>query len=133
MSELLVNRKQPNKKCIRSRLFCDVKPSFSFLDSISMCELDIFVGNYAIIDWEVYSLWLSGRSVAEAVPVFVRDNRTTITDFHVSQDMIVSDFEDNWRLFTTLENALNTHETTTPLQLLDLGMLLCPAASVLLF
>ena len=31
-----------------------------------MCELDVFVGNYAIIDWEVYSLWLSGRSIAEA-------------------------------------------------------------------
>ena len=40
-----------------------------------MCELDVFVGNYAIIDWEVYSLWLSGRSIAEAGPVqdfFVR-------------------------------------------------------------
>ena len=34
-----------------------------------MCELDVFVGNYAIIDWEVYSLWLSGRSIAEAGPV----------------------------------------------------------------
>ena len=33
-----------------------------------MCELDVFVGNYAIIDWEVYSLWLSGRSIAEAGP-----------------------------------------------------------------
>ena len=58
-----------------------------------MCELDVFVGNYAIIDWEVYSLWLSGRSIAEAVTVFVRDNRVLITDHHVSQDIIVSDFE----------------------------------------
>ena len=71
-----------------------------------MCELDVFVGNFAIIDWELYNLWLSGRSVAEAVPVWNRDNRTTITDFHVSQDIIVSDFNDNWRLFTNLENTL---------------------------
>ena len=71
-----------------------------------MCELDVFVGNFAIIDWELYHLWLSGRSVAEAVPVFVRDNRQVINDFHASQDIIVSDFNDNWRLFSTLENAL---------------------------
>lgn len=51
-----------------------------------MCELDVFVGNYAIIDWEVYSLWLSGRSIAEAVTVFVKDNRALITDFHVSEE-----------------------------------------------
>jgi len=84
-----------------------------------MCELDVFVGNFAIIDWELYHLWLSGRSVAEAVPVFVRDNRQVINDFHASQDIIVSDFNDNWRLFSTLENALlsssSGHET--PLQL----------------
>merc|ERR1739848_846787 len=65
--------------------------------------------------------WLSGRSVAEAVPVFVRDNRQVINDFHASQDIIVSDFNDNWRLFSTLENTLlsssSGHET--PLQLLD--------------
>jgi len=84
-----------------------------------MCELDVFVGNYAIIDWEVYSLWLSGRSIAEAVTVFVRDNRVLITDHHVSQDIIVSDFEDNWRLFSTLETALYSQESTLPLQLLD--------------
>ena len=39
------------------------------VESGTMCELDVFVGNYAIIDWEVYSLWLSGRSIAEAGPV----------------------------------------------------------------
>ena len=64
------------------------------VESGTMCELDVFVGNYAIIDWEVYSLWLSGRSIAEAVTVFVKDNRALISDFHVSQDIIVSDFED---------------------------------------
>ncbi len=84
-----------------------------------MCELDVFVGNYALMDWEVYSLWLSGRSIAEAVTVFVRDNRANISDYHVSQDIIVSDFEDNWRLFTTLETALMSYESTLPLQLLD--------------
>ena len=87
-----------------------------------MCELDVFVGNYAIIDWEVYSLWLSGRSIAEAVTVFVRDNRALISDYHVSQDIIVSDFEDNWRLFSTLETALYSQESTLPLQLLDSAM-----------
>ena len=84
-----------------------------------MCELDVFVGNFAIIDWDMYSLWLSGRSIAEAVPVFVRDNRALISDYHVSQDIIISDFEDNWRLFTTLETSLLSHESTVPLQLLD--------------
>jgi len=86
-----------------------------------MCELDVFVGNFAIIDWELYNLWLSGRSVAEAVPVWNRDNRTTITDFHVSQDIIVSDFNDNWRLFTNLENTLLSSPSghDSPLQLLD--------------
>ena len=38
------------------------------VESGTMCELDVFVGNYAVIDWEVYSLWLSGRSIAEAGP-----------------------------------------------------------------
>merc|ERR1711936_1406612 len=96
-----------------------IKSSKKQNNKIKMCELDVFVGNYAIIDWEVYSLWLSGRSIAEAVTVFVKDNRALISDFHVSQDIIVSDFEDNWRLFSTLETALYSQESTLPLQLLD--------------
>ena len=88
-----------------------------------MCELDVFVGNFAIIDWELYSLWLSGRSVSEAVAVFIRDNRTLISDFHASQDIIVSDFNDNWRLFSTLENSMlsstTSYDHSAPLQLLD--------------
>merc|ERR1712062_274218 len=67
------------------------KQLYYYKISIKMCELDVFVGNFAIID------------------------------FHASQDIIVSDFNDNWRLFSTLENALlsssSGHET--PLQLLD--------------
>ena len=87
-----------------------------------MAELDVFVGNYVIIDWELYSLWLSGRSVAEAITVFVRENRSMISDHHVSQDIIVSDFEDNWRLFSMLENCFlmsSENTATAPLQLLD--------------
>ena len=93
-----------------------------------MAELDVFVGNYVIIDWELYSLWLSGRSVAEAITVFVRENRGMISDHHVSQDIIVSDFEDNWRLFSMLENCflvsassaeIGSATSTAPLQLLD--------------
>lgn len=86
-----------------------------------MCELDVFVGNFAVIDWDLYNLWLSGRSVAEAVPVWNRENRSTINDFHVDQSIIVSDFNDNWRLFTNLENTLLSSPSghSTPLQLLD--------------
>ena len=86
-----------------------------------MAELDVFVGNYVIIDWELYSLWLSGRSVAEAITVFVRENRSMISDHHVSQDIIVSDFEDNWRLFSMLENCflMSSESNEAPLQLLD--------------
>ena len=72
------------------------------VESGTMCELDVFVGNYAIIDWEVYSLWLSGRSIAEAVTVFVKDNRALISDFHVSQDIIVSDFEGCQKIYTKI-------------------------------
>ena len=83
--------------------------------------MDVFVGNYAMIDFELFSLWLSGLSVAEAVPVFLRDNRSTISDYHVSQDIIVSDIENNWRLFAMLESSTFTtvsyENQTVPLQL----------------
>jgi hypothetical protein len=78
----------------------------SVLTGEKTSELDVFVGNFAIIDWELFSLWLSGRSVAEAAAIFVRDNRSVISDYHVSQDIILSDLNDNWRLFTMLESTL---------------------------
>ncbi len=92
------------------------------LDMSSTCELDVFCGNFAMIDWELYALWLGGRSVAEAAAIFVQKNRTVVSDYHVSQDIIVSDITDNYRLFAMLETALLSSASTdslTPLQLVD--------------
>jgi len=82
-----------------------------------MTELDVFVGNFATIDFDLFSLWLSGLSVAEAVPVWLRDNRSAISDYFVSQDIIVSDIENNWRLFSMLETTFTNTCQTAPLQL----------------
>ena len=36
------------------------------------------------------------------VTVFVKDNRALISDFHVSQDIIVSDFEGCQKIYTKI-------------------------------
>lgn len=88
-----------------------------------MCDLDVFAGNFALIDWDIHALWLSGRSVAEAAAIFIRDHRALLNEHHVSQDIIVSDIHDNYRLFGMFETALlsSSQDSITPLQLVDLA------------
>ena len=74
------------------------------VESGTMCELDVFVGNYAIIDWEVYSLWLSGRSIAEAGPfkIFLCElaikSSNRVSQIEMYSDVIRSDLR-LWRSF----------------------------------
>ena len=32
-----------------------------------MSVVDVFVGNYTVIDWELYALWVGGLTVSEAI------------------------------------------------------------------
>ena len=70
-----------------------------------MCEVDVLAENYTIIDWELHSLWIKGLSVSEAV--IVMRERGILNEYPgVTQDLLVSDLNDHYRLFTMLENML---------------------------
>jgi len=72
-----------------------------------MCEtVDVFAGNYTIIDWEIHELWLDGLSANEAIS-YLREG--VVKDFGpnmISQDILASDVNDHFRLFDMLENAI---------------------------
>ena len=54
-----------------------------------MCEtVDVFAGNYTIIDWEIHELWLDGLSANEAIS-YLREG--VVKDFGpnmISQDIL---------------------------------------------
>ena len=68
------------------------------LDDFKMCDtVDVFAGNYTIIDWEIHELWLNGLNSNEAMS-FLRDG--VVKDFGpnlISQDMLASDVNDHYR------------------------------------
>jgi len=74
-----------------------------------MCDtVDVFAGNYTIIDWELHELWLNGLSTNEAI-AFLREG--IVKDFGpnmISQDILASDVNDHYRLFDMLENVIIT-------------------------
>jgi hypothetical protein len=74
-----------------------------------MCDtVDVFAGNYTIIDWEIHELWLNGLSTNEAIS-YLRDG--VVKDFGpniISQEILASDVNDHYRLFDMLENAIIT-------------------------
>lgn len=69
-----------------------------------MSFVDVFVGNYTIIDFDLYDLWLRGLSVNEAVIVLQR--KGVLQSTGASVDELVSDTKDNFLLFASLEQHL---------------------------
>ena len=72
-----------------------------------MSVVDVFCENYTLIDWEVHDLWVTGVSVTEAVAVF-REKGILSEYPGVTQDLLVSDLNDHYRLFNRLEHLLLT-------------------------
>lgn len=72
-----------------------------------MCDtVDVFAGNYTIIDWEIHELWLHGLSTSEAI-AFLREG--VVKDFGpniISQEILSSDVNDHYRLFEMLESSI---------------------------
>ncbi|KAB7498446.1 Acidic fibroblast growth factor intracellular-binding protein [Armadillidium nasatum] len=69
-------------------------------------ELDIFVGNYTLIDKEAYDLWIEGYSIQEAVGVMKQ--RGVLETWGANMDLLISDVADNYRTFDMLEKLLPT-------------------------
>jgi len=69
-----------------------------------MCELDVFAGNFTLIDWDIHSLWIGGFTAAEAVTKLKVDLEKEFPEY--SHEMLESDVNDNYRTFQMLENVL---------------------------
>ncbi|XP_066971948.1 LOW QUALITY PROTEIN: acidic fibroblast growth factor intracellular-binding protein [Macrobrachium rosenbergii] len=67
-------------------------------------EVDIFVGNYTIIDTEVFDLWIQGYSVEEAVQVL--QHRGELDTWGTTPELLISDTSDHYRTFGMLEKLL---------------------------
>ena len=72
-----------------------------------MSEVDVFSANFTLIDWELHELWVKGLSVTEAVTV-MRERGILAEYPGVTQDLLVSDINDHYRLFSMLEHLLLT-------------------------
>ena len=63
-----------------------------------MCDtLDVFAGNYTIVDWDIHELWLNGYTTSEAV-THLREG--VIKDFGpnmIPQDLVLADVNDHYR------------------------------------
>jgi len=69
-----------------------------------MNTVDVFVGNYTIIDKEVYELWLDGYSAQEAVAILKQ--RGILNETGATTDLIMSDTLDHFRTYQMLERLL---------------------------
>ncbi|XP_028172105.1 acidic fibroblast growth factor intracellular-binding protein-like [Ostrinia furnacalis] len=67
-------------------------------------EVDVFVGNYTLIDPEIYQLWIDGCSSSEAVSTLHQRNIAKQTG--ASVELIASDVLDHYRTFALLERLL---------------------------
>ena len=67
--------------------------------------VDVFCENYTLIDWDAHALWIEGRSVTEAVTI-MREKGVLNEYPGVTQDLLVSDLNDQFRLFGMLEDLL---------------------------
>ena len=67
--------------------------------------VDVFCVNYTLIDWDAHGLWIEGRSVTEAVAIM--RERGVLGEYPgVTQDLLVSDLNDQFRLLAMLEDTL---------------------------
>lgn len=77
-----------------------------------MATLDVFVGNFTIIDFELYDIWLNGLTVLDAAYVLQKGEIQRSSG--VTMEDIVSEVNDHYRLFNHLEKMLKN-----PTQLAD--------------
>ena len=71
--------------------------------------VDVFCENYTLIDWEVHDMWIRGLSVNDAVAQMKANNKTIFQEYPgVTHDVMASDVNDHYRLFSMLENVLLT-------------------------
>ncbi|XP_040569845.1 acidic fibroblast growth factor intracellular-binding protein B [Lepeophtheirus salmonis] len=79
----------------------------NIITSNFLADIDVFVGNYTLINWDVFDLWIDGLNVSECVS-HLRE-KGIFSDFpHGCQDFLVSDINDSYRLFCMLEHLLLT-------------------------
>jgi len=76
-----------------------------------MSLVDVFVGNFPQIDWTLYSLWVEGLSVAEAMPKLRERGLVTSQSGYckdsAENNLLASDLADNYRLFGLWESMLH--------------------------
>ena len=76
-----------------------------------MCELDVFAGNFTLIDWDIHALWIDGFTAAEAVTFLKLEKEFP----EYSHEMLESDVNDCFRTFSMLENViLNVSAASNP-------------------
>ena len=76
-----------------------------------MSLVDVFVGNFPQIDWTLYSLWVEGLSVAEAMQKLRERGLVTSQSGYckdsAENNLLASDLSDNYRLFGLWESMLH--------------------------
>lgn len=71
-----------------------------------MSGIDVFVGNYPLIDWQLYDLWVEGNNEREALTA-VKDRLVSGVGAGVQFELLLSDLHDNYRLFSLWETMLH--------------------------
>jgi len=73
-----------------------------------MSVVDVFVGNYPQIDWDLYSLWVEGMSFNEALQTLrERGTGTGQAQSMLELELLKSDLNDNFRTFSLWEAMLH--------------------------
>ena len=72
-----------------------------------MSGIDVFVGNYPLIDWQLYDLWVEGNTEREALTELKDRLVTGGSGAGVQFEMMLSDLHDNYRLFQLWETMLH--------------------------
>jgi len=67
--------------------------------------VDVFVGNYTVIDWELYELWVEGLTVNEAIHMLREQG--ALNQAGVPFELLVSDLHNHYRLFNMWEQLLH--------------------------
>lgn len=78
---------------------------------MSTSVVDVFVGNYTVIDWELYELWVEGLTVNEAIHMLreqgALNRQGAINQAAVPFELLVSDLHNHYRLFNMWEQLLH--------------------------
>lgn len=82
--------------------------------------VDVFVGNYTDIDWDLFELWVNGYEVSEALSFiakgFKKDKKNlsnaSLSDYpshYITTELLASELNNNFKMFTMMEQLLVTH------------------------